>query len=719
MSVDVGLVELLEESFEGGEINRKKYKDLADIESRIKANTRKIQDTITRVIKDLSKSNPSSSSSSKGVGSGVTIVNGRTCVSVNPTTMRSIGVVHGRSKTGLTVYVEPYEVVELGNLGRELGVKREREIGRIFTTLTRKVLDGRDEIERNVEAMSQVDSARGRWRYMERENGCIPEVRDEGVVSVRDCRHPLIKGAKGNHLKVGEGNKGLVLTGPNAGGKTVVMKTFALLALCARDGIPVLGEAGGRVDWFDGVAGDVGDQQSIERGESTYEGSLRRQAEALGRAGGGGSWMVVLDEVGGGTNPRQGEAIGRAVLEDIASNEGARIVATTHFEMVKDLAVKDERFRVGRMEFGADGPTFRLLEGVGESYAIKVAERVGLGERVVRRAEDLMGVEGRRIGEVLEELEKERIKAVEGGNELRDKVREAEKEKERLGAERAELARVKRNAREKVAKEFRRELEEKEKILEGIMEDMKKMTEGGKRNGVKVVGNTWRELRVMKRDVGPERGVVGAGVGRAVGETREVQPLKDTEEVSMGEALFALKGAFAGRTGTVVKDNGKNVELQFGGISTRMSKGQLGRAESGGGEGGGDDGGTRVKEGRKQGISKRVEEDLRSAGDSGLLDMRSGKRKDGTMMRMDSNTCDVRGLDVEDGIQKCRDMFSTQMRAGRGTVFILHGHGSKGVLKRKIRDALRSEGVVKKFNKAKDEDGGDAFTEVTLKDGII
>jgi hypothetical protein len=248
------------------------------------------------------------------------------------------------------------------------------------------------------------------------------------------------------------------------------------------------------------------------------------------------------------------------------------------------------------------------------------------------------------------------------------------------------------------------------------MEDMKRMTGEGKRNGVKVVGNTWRELRVMKRDAGPDRGIVGVGASKPGSPRGDVEPLKDAEDVEAGEQLLALKGAFAGRTGTVVKDNGKNVELQFGGINTRLKKGQLGREAASGGREGGDSG---PPKGRRQGISKRVEEDLRSAGDSGLLDSRSGKRKDGTMMRMDSNTCDIRGLDLEDGLQKCRDMFSTQMRAGRGTVFILHGQGTKGVLKRKIRDALRSEGVVKKFNKAKDEDGGDAFTEVSLKDGII
>ena len=122
--------------------------------------------------------------------------------------------------------------------------------------------------------------------------------------------------------------------------------------------------------------------------------------------------MVLLDEVGSGTNPQQGEAIGRAVVEELAKNELCRVIGTTHFELVKELALKDPKFKVGRMEFLDNSPTFKLLEGVGESYAIKVAERVGLGEDVVRRAEELMGEEGRMVGEVLEELENERL--VEG-----------------------------------------------------------------------------------------------------------------------------------------------------------------------------------------------------------------------------------------------------------------------------------------------------------------
>ena len=255
-------------------------------------------------------------------------------------------------------------------------------------------------------------------------------------------------------------------------------------------------------------------------------------------------------------------------------------------------------------------------------------------------------------------------------------------------------------------------MEEKEKILEGILEDMKEATEGGKKNGVKVVGKTWRELRVMKRGVGNEaRGVVGKGAVEN-GDAKGVEPLTAKDEVKVGDLLVVVANSpFRGKTGTVVKDGGKMIELGFGGMTSRFKRGDLGR--SGGVETGG---GTSLNKGKKKGISKRVEEDLRSH----EMDRVSGRKKgDGRMMRMDSNTIDVRGNDMDDALLMIRDFFASNIRAGKGTVYVLHGHGTGGVLKKKVREALRLETIVKRYKAADDEDGGDSFTEVQLKDGIM
>eukprot|EP00520_Triparma_pacifica_P018614 CAMPEP_0118648446 /NCGR_PEP_ID=MMETSP0785-20121206/9161_1 /TAXON_ID=91992 /ORGANISM="Bolidomonas pacifica, Strain CCMP 1866" /LENGTH=337 /DNA_ID=CAMNT_0006540641 /DNA_START=391 /DNA_END=1400 /DNA_ORIENTATION=+ len=238
--VEHDVIDLLSGSFEGGEISRSKYVDLKAVEAKIEANARKLKGALDGVVKSLGSAKDTVLAER---GGGINVINGRYCISVLPSGMRNVGIVHSRSRTGNTVYVEPWEIVETGNEGRELEVEKERIIMRIYRDLTTAVISSSSSTSMNVSLLSKIDAALGKFRYMDARDGIIPTVGTDGVVDVKDCKHPLIKGARGNHVRIGgnadagcKGNVGLVLTGPNAGGKTVVMKTFGLLALCVRDG---------------------------------------------------------------------------------------------------------------------------------------------------------------------------------------------------------------------------------------------------------------------------------------------------------------------------------------------------------------------------------------------------------------------------------------------------------------------------------------------------
>ncbi|MDH3687519.1 MAG: hypothetical protein OEP95_14900, partial [Myxococcales bacterium] len=377
------------------------------------------------------------------------------------------GIVHDASASGTTLYIEPQALVDLNNQHKEAELTIERETRRILRELSEQVARERADIVAGLSALDEIDLAFARGRLSADQGARAPEVGEGGVLELPELRHPLLGNeAVPNDLGVGRGYCVLVISGPNAGGKTVAMKSVALAVLMARAGMHVLAGEGARVDPFDRVLADIGDEQDLREHLSTFSAHMANLAEIVEAAG--PAALVILDEVGVGTDPGEGSALAQAALEVLADAE-ARVVTTTHYNLLKEMAEVDERFRNASVEFDPEtlAPTYRVTLGAaGSSSALTVAARMGVPPSVLDRASGLLEREDRRLDRMLAELatsraslEREREEAaqlreegVARRDEYRKKLERLQERRDKLFDEmRVDLDRAFRDAHSEVA----------------------------------------------------------------------------------------------------------------------------------------------------------------------------------------------------------------------------------------------------------------------------
>ena len=259
------------------------------------------------------------------------------------------GIVHDATRSGTTLFVEPDGMVELNNRHREAELTVEREILRVLRDLSTAVARAVDSLRTSLEGIGRLDLAIARGQLSRDTEGVEPDVGTQGVFELPGIRHPLIPANEcvANDLRVGEDFSVLLLSGPNAGGKTVALKCFALAALMVRAGLHVPANPGARVDLVDCVLADIGDHQDIQESLSTFSAAMANLAGILRDAG--PNSLVCLDEIGVGTDPSEGAAIAQSTLEALADS-GARVVTTTHYNLLKEMAEVDDRFENASVE---------------------------------------------------------------------------------------------------------------------------------------------------------------------------------------------------------------------------------------------------------------------------------------------------------------------------------------------------------------------------------
>ena len=666
---------------------------------------------------------------------------GRLVLPIDPKYASSIGIVHDSSRSGKTVFVEPSEIVGPTNELRQAEGELRAEEARVWRSLTEQILRNRRDLEQSIRAVGQLDLVLARCMLGQKlGSAVIPDVQDEGIISLRDAKHPVlllrkIANVVGSDVDLGSnGNQGLVLTGPNSGGKTVILKLLGMVALMARSGIPVpaaaenfaQGSENGkpRVDFFDPVLADIGDLQSVDGDLSTFSGHMLVCREVL--ANSGKSALVLMDELGSGTDPAQGVAIAQAILEALVDT-GCRVAITTHYMELKQLAASDSRFSVGGMQFVKGQPTYKLLPGtVGESFAMAVAERLKLPQSVIDRATSLLDSETRQMGDLIRELEDQKALVDEQVEELENKKRELAALEIEMKEDKIKLERKMLDARRVEARKFAKQLEEKEEILENILERLKSDPSR------KVLAKSWDDIKFVRRDALNEAenvpSVVAAKNKAAKAEQQaraELVPLaelREKPELNPGDKLIVCKaGPLFGREAIVEKVLGKRLEANVSGMKMALKMTEVAMMTSGiaipvsskyspaksGGKG------------KQSNMSKAADKALMEEG----RQRQQPQQQDGSnssggslMMRTESNTVDVRGCNLEEAKERAKAKFSQCIMSGRSAVYILHGHGTGGVLKAKIRGWLKSESqLVKRWKPAEASDGGDAFTVVELR----
>ncbi|MBI3744156.1 MAG: Smr/MutS family protein [Chloroflexi bacterium] len=341
------------------------------------------------------------------------------------------GIIHDVSSSGATVFMEPLATVEMGNAYRELRLGEKREVERILREVAADVGAQSRAIQESIERLARLDLIVAKARLGRRRKAIPAAIIDMGSVEpvekakqpaesrkrspaviLNDARHPLLTGDPvPMTLRLGDQHQALVVSGPNTGGKTVALKTTGLLALMAQAGIPIPADERSALQVFDGVYADIGDEQSIEQSLSTFSGHLSNIVEILSVAT--GRSLVLLDELGAGTDPQEGAAVAKAILSELV-NRGTTTIVTTHHSEIKAFAHSADGVQNASVEFNSAtlAPTYRLIVGLpGRSNALAIAERLGLPADVLTRARQNLGAGAVEVERLLGEIQEQRRKA--------------------------------------------------------------------------------------------------------------------------------------------------------------------------------------------------------------------------------------------------------------------------------------------------------------------
>ena len=589
------------------------------------------------------------------------------------------GIVHATSSSGSTLFVEPRAVVPMGNRLKvlEADVKREEEA--VYARLSALVSDVLPSVDAAARALALAD-VRAATAKLARDQAMIfPAIVDEPRLDLKRARH-LLLALDLPHVVPSDlvlaAERAIVVSGPNAGGKTVALKTMGLAALMVRAGLPVPCGEGSTIGLFDVVLTDVGDDQSLQKNLSTFSAHISNLAEILLETTRGA--LVLLDELAGGTDPREGEALAAGVLDSLCARGGA-VAATTHYEGLKALALADSRFVNASVGFdiATMTPTFQLAMGVpGSSSALAVARRFGMPSTVIERAERFLTREDQNFEVVVKKLHDERAALELARAAAEEREQEARVLRTRLEGE-LEMAR----SREKRALgEEARELMDR---LRRAREDLRGAQ--ARLRAKKIEPEAMREAERAVERVGGEVAIGGALESLVVNAGEVERGPVRTADLRRGSRVWVQR---LRAEADVVEVLGEQVRVAAGALKLTVAVGDL-RAVV-----------------QPEAPSRPA---LRSL--SGRAPVPAPPEE--PLIQTRDNTCDLRGLRVDDAVAMATSFLDRALGEGQRAVFLLHGHGS-GALREAIREELGRTRYVTRFRSAEPDQGGDGVTVVWL-----
>jgi DNA mismatch repair protein MutS2 len=607
------------------------------------------------------------------------------------------GIVHTTSASGATLFVEPRAVVPMGNRLKvlEADVKREEEA--VYARLTASLLDVLTSVEAAERALALADVRRATARLAADLDLAFPELVDEPRLDLVRARHPLLaldhfdaaairaatKGASApspvvpSDVAVASG-RAIIVSGPNAGGKTVALKTVGLAALMARSGVPIACSPDSRVGLFDVVLTDVGDDQSLQKNLSTFSAHVENLAAVLRETTAGA--LVLLDELAGGTDPREGEALAAGVLDSLCARGGA-VLVTTHYEGLKTLALVDPRFQNASVgfELATMTPTFELaMGGVGRSSALAVARRFGMPSTVIDRAERFLAREDRDFDTVVQKLNEERAALALAREAALEREREAQETKLRLEAALAEAREKQRQALTVEARELMERLRRAREELRGAQMKLrsKRLDAEGLREAERAVDRVTGEVAIG--------GPLDALVHEDAAEPRAaVRPAL----LRKGQRVWVPRLRAEAEVIETLPDG--QVRVAAGPLKLTVASADLRSPEP-----------EPAPPAARAGATKASKSESLPSRDP-LIPVRD-------------NTCDIRGLRVDDGVAMATTFLDRALNDGRSVVFLLHGHGS-GALREAVREELTRSPYVARFRPGDPDRGGEGMTVVWLQ----
>ena len=387
---------------EAGFIENFASEDLARIRRKIHDSESQVRDVLQDLLKQKAQM------LTEGI---IASRNGRQVLPVKNTYRNKIaGVVHDISASGNTVYIEPREVVKLSEEIASLRADERYEVLRILQELSERVRPHAAEIANDAWIIGHLDLIRAKVRFIQETGAVVPQVSEEQEIQLLHVRHPLVKNAVANDVHFGKDLTAIVITGPNTGGKTIMLKTLGLTQLMAQSGLPILADKGSRVGIFEEIFADIGDEQSIEQSLSTFSSHMTNIVDILGKVN--QNSLLLLDELGAGTDPQEGAALAMSILEDLRLRQ-VKTMATTHYPELKAYGIETAYVQNASMEFDTASlrPTYRFMQGVpGRSNAFEIAKRLGLSDVIVGDASKQIDQDND-VNRIIEQLEEQTLES--------------------------------------------------------------------------------------------------------------------------------------------------------------------------------------------------------------------------------------------------------------------------------------------------------------------
>ncbi|WP_314557608.1 endonuclease MutS2 [uncultured Parvimonas sp.] len=661
LNIDTHLERDLEVSIiSAEEISDEASHELKRIRRMIKSKNDLIRDRLNQLI----------STSDKLMDNIYTLRDGRYVVPVRSEFKNSFkGIVHDQSSSGQTVFIEPMFVIDLNNDLKKLEIEEEKEIERILREFSKRIYEILPQLITNLSIISSIDFifARGKLAYdME---AIKPIINDNGIISLKSAKHPLIDKDKVVPIDISLGNSfnTLVITGPNTGGKTVTLKTVGILTLMTQFGLMIPCFDNSEVAIFDEIFADIGDEQSIEQSLSTFSSHMKNIIDIINNAK--TNSLILFDELGSGTDPEEGSGLSISILNYFLE-KNIRTIATTHYSQLKMYAMSTENVQNGAMEFNVEKlePTYKLIIGIsGKSNAFEISKKLGLDDSFIINAKKFISNNDLSFDKLVSNVDNRR------------------KEYEELILEQRELL----NFNKKIKQEYENKLEKFNSQKEKRIKKLEEYIENSINETDKFCRETINHInKARSKEQSHKLKKISDEILKKIEKINHNKSIKNdinsnisNEPLMLGEEVKVLSLNENGFIQTLPDKNG-NVQVKIGILKVNASINDI----------------------------IRIENIIDKSKDKTSYSKSTFIKSD----KMYSNKIDVRGYNTEDAIYEIDKFLDDSFIANLNEVTIVHGKGT-GILRNNIKDFLKKHKLVKSFNFGKFNEGGDGATVVKLK----
>ena len=594
----------------------------------------------------------------------ITIRQGRPVLAVRSDSKNKVpGIVHDMSASGQTFYIEPNRVVQLNNDIAQKKIEEKNEVARILRELAEAIKPHIDDIRQNTWLIGQIDLINAKYRYQVAQKATVPLISDHKAIKLYAARHPLIdpKVVVANDLFFDQTLETIVITGPNTGGKTITLKTLGVVQLMAQSGLPILADLGSQVGIFTEIFADIGDEQSIAQSLSTFSSHMTNIVSILGQVD--AKSLVLFDELGAGTDPKEGAALAISIL-DFLKSKHVKTLATTHYPELKAYGVESDGVENASMAFDLDNfrPTYRLVQGVpGRSNALEISRRLGLPTQILAEAAGFLTEDEHDVNVMIASLEQKNQEMLESAKQ----IKVLEKDNELLHHD---LSRALETFNRDREKELNKAREEAQDIVKVAVEEadniLKNLQEKSLLKPHEII-----DAKHQLGELAPE--IVDLSKNKILKKAKAKRGLKPGVEV------LVLSYNQRGNLVRLVKDG--RWEVQMGLITTKLSEDEFEPIEPE----------ETVKKTKTKAVKKTVTSNIKAQ-------------------------LDLRGVRYEEAQKMLDDYMDQALLANLHQITIIHGIGT-GVIRDMVREYLQRSRHVKSYTYAPQNAGGSGASIVTLK----